>query len=297
MDELLSALVVLPKYGRGVDIPSHWILVDERRVGPFTTSMTLERPDGSQVEWSAWHHRKGLGLIDDAAESAETRVEWWTPRRRGWWIAVLFIIGSAFFAAGSFPPTASLLGDTAGMVFFVGSIFFTSAAYLQYHEAINEGDDVAGNGRGGRLVGLRPQSIGWWAAAIQLIGTLFFNISTFNALRDLSTRQEEALVWAPDLLGSIGFLVASGLALGEICHRLWCWKPAEIAWRIAAINMAGSIAFGISAIGARIIPETGELNNATVANSFTFIGAVLFFIGAALLIPALSTPHEHPTDT
>ncbi len=35
-------------------------------------------------------------------------------------------------------------------------------------------------------------------------------------------------------------------------------------------------------------PPTGDLNNATVANSFTFIGAVMFLIAAALLIPAAS---------
>ncbi len=147
------------------------------------------------------------------------------------------------------------------------------------------------------MLGLQTPSIGWWATAIRLIGTLFFNICTFNALRDLSTRQEEALVWAPDAFGSISFLVASGLALVEVCHRLWCWKPAGIIWRIAAINMAGSIAFGISAIGARIIPETGDLDNAIVANSFTFIGAVMLFVGAVLLIPAMSTPHRNQTET
>lgn len=275
------------QYGRRVDIPQTWFVIERRHVGPFTTSMVLERPDGSRAEWSAWHHRKGLGLIDPAAESPSA--SWWMPDRRGWWIAVLFMIGSACFAVGSFPPTASLLGDAAGPVFFVGSIFFTSAAYVQYHEATNEGNEIEGKERDRRLFGIRAQAIGWWATAIQLIGTLWFNISTFNALRDLSTRQEEALVWAPDAFGSICFLIASGLALVEICHRLWCWEPASTPWRIAAINMAGSIAFGFSAIGAFIAPETGELNNATVANSFTFIGAVLFLIGALLLLPASST--------
>jgi hypothetical protein len=119
-----------------------------------------------------------------------------------------------------------------------------------------------------------------------LIGTLWFNISTFNALRELSTRQEDALVWAPDAFGSICFLLASGLALIEVCDKMWCWNPKLITWKIAAINVLGSIAFGISAIGAFVVPETGSLNNATVANSFTFIGAVMFFIGAVLLIPA-----------
>jgi len=246
--------------------------------------MVLQRPDDTSVEWSAWHHRKGHGLVDRAAPISTDRYSWWAPRSRGWWIAVLFIIGSSGFAVGSFPPTASLLGSAAGPVFFIGSIFFTTAAYLQYYEATNEGDSVEGDARTGHLVGVRLQSIGWWAAVIQLVGTLFFNLSTFSALRDLSTLQEEALVWAPDALGSIAFLIASGLALIEVCSRLWCWKRESREWRIAGINMIGSVAFGISAVGARVILSTGELNNAIVANSFTFIGAVMFFVGAVLLV-------------
>jgi hypothetical protein len=280
-----------------VDIPPKWTLVERRQVGPFTTSMVLQRDDGTVVEWSAWRHRKGLDLIDQAAQTDRPRYRWWAPLQRGWWIAVLFMVGSASFAAGSFPATASLIGDAAGWVFFVGSIFFTTAAYLQYYEATNQGSHVEGHGRSRRLIGLQSQSIGWWATAIQLIGTVWFNISTFNALRELSTRQEGALVWAPDAFGSICFVVASGLALVEICNKLWCWKPNVITWRIAAINMVGSVAFGISAIGAFVVPETGQLNNATVANSFTFIGAIMFFIAAALLIPAISATRNQPSTT
>ena len=279
-----------------MEIPPNWTLIERRRFGPFTTSMVLQRPDGTDVEWSAWHHRKGLGLIDRAAAHPAHRYSWWAPQQRGWWIAVLFMVGSTCFAVGAFPPTASLIGDAAGWVFFVGSIFFTSAAYLQYYEATNEGSHVEGHGRTRHFIGLQTQSIGWWAAAIQLIGTLWFNISTFNALRDLSTRQEEALVWAPDAFGSICFLVASGLALIEVCDKLWCWRTKLIFWRIAAVNMIGSIAFGISAIGAFVVPESGELNNATVANSFTFIGAVMFFIGAVLLIPAVSSTRRQSSN-
>jgi hypothetical protein len=259
--------------------------------------MILQRDDDTEVEWSAWHHRKGIGLIDQAAHVDRPRYRWWAPLQRGWWIAVLFMVGSACFAAGSFPATASLIGDAAGWVFFVGSIFFTTAAYLQYYEATNQGSHVEGHGRSRRLVGLQPQSIGWWATAIQLTGTLWFNISTFNALRELSTRQEEALVWAPDAFGSICFLIASGLALIEVCDKLWCWRPKLITWKIAAINMVGSVAFGLSAIGAFVVPESGELNNAAVANSFTFVGAAMFFIGAALLIPATFATRNQPSTT
>jgi len=278
-----------------VDIPPNWETLERRHVGPYTTSMRFRRPDGIEVEWSAWRHRKGLGLILRSDERAPGGRWWWAPHRIGWWIAGLFMAGSACFAAGSFPPTASLLGSAAGGVFFVGSIFFTTAAYLQYHEATNEGDDPIGEGRTKRLLGMRSQSVGWWAATVQLVGTLWFNVSTFNALRDLSTRQEEALVWAPDAFGSIAFLVASSLAIVEICDRLLCWKGESLVWRIAAINMIGSIAFAISAVAARIVPATGEVANATVANSFTFIGAVMFFVGALLLWPAMSESQANKT--
>jgi hypothetical protein len=43
----------------------------------------------------------------------------------------------------------------------------------------------------------------WWSAAIQLLGTLWFNLDTFDAMRTgLSTHQEDRLVWGPDLVGS-----------------------------------------------------------------------------------------------
>ena len=58
---------------------------------------------------------------------------------------------------------------------------------------------------------------------------------------------------------------------------------------------SGSIAFAISAAAARIVPATGETANATVANSFTFIGAVMFFLGALLLLPAMSESQANKT--
>ncbi len=57
---------------------------------------------------------------------------------------------------------------------------------------------------------------------------------------------------------------------------------------IAWINMVGSIAFGISAVAAFIDPANGELLDAAVANGMTFVGAVCFLVGAALLLPDMS---------
>jgi hypothetical protein len=56
-------------------------------------------------------------------------------------------------------------------------------------------------------------------------------------------------------------------------------------WRIVALNLAGSIAFKISAIAAFIRLTTGQLVSIPVANLGMFLGAVAFFAGALPLIP------------
>src|SRR6476469_2919232 len=99
------------------------------------------------------------------------------PRLLGWWVAVLFMVGSTCFAVGAFTPFAAAAGPyTTGVVFFVGSIFFTSAAYGQFVQSINDSD-----GRR-RLFAVRPHQAAWWATSVQLVGTLWFNLNTFDAI-------------------------------------------------------------------------------------------------------------------
>ncbi len=263
------------------------------RIGPFTTSMVLRRPDGVEVLFTAWRHRKGDGMVEATAAERIGDIPWWAPQRRNWWIAILFMIGSLCFALGSLPPFASVVGEAVVWVFFLGSVFFTSAAYLQYFEASNEGDDIRGAARTRRALGLRLTSLGWWAASSQLLGTLWFNLTTFAGTRTgLDLGQQEALVWAPDALGSILFLVASAFAILETSDGLSRGRRPSLESIIAWINMAGSIAFGISAIAAFIDPANGELLNVAVAGTFTFLGAMLFFVGALLLLPDMARERE-----
>ena len=133
--------------------------------------------------------------------------------------------------------------------------------------------------------GLRP----CWAGrptAVQLAGTFWFNISTFMAMRtDLTTSLMDKRVWRPDALGSIAFLVASGLAWYEVCHGWWAWKPHSLGWWITVANLVGSVAFGVSAVAAYVVPATGSVANAAVADLGTFVGALCFLTGAILLMP------------
>jgi hypothetical protein len=188
-------------------------------------------------------------------------------RRATWWIAVLFAIGSTCFLVGPFPGFVELVGsEVDGVVFFVGSIFFTSAAALQYVE-------------GGLW---RPRGLDWWSNSIQLVGTLFFNVTTFAALQTgLDANEYDRLVWTPDWRGSICFLVSGVLAYIAVTGPRWGRD-----WWIATVNLAGCVAFGISAVMAYVVPSTGSAIDLAGANAFTSLGALGFLIGALLLLPA-----------
>lgn len=67
-----------------------------------------------------------LGSGDTAIEAEARRVS--TSTR---WIAWLFMIGAALFAAASIPALAEVVpADVIGVAYFVGSIYFTSASLL-----------------------------------------------------------------------------------------------------------------------------------------------------------------------
>jgi hypothetical protein len=195
---------------------------------------------------------------------------WWAPAARDWWIGVLFMVGSACFALGATPGYAGAVGPkTDGITFFVGSLFFTSAALLQM------------------LEGLHASSLDRWAGIVQFAGTIFFNVSTAHALiTNLNASQTDNLVWRPDAFGSICFLIASQMAFMAVGHTWVSWRPRVIEWWTAALNMVGSIAFGVSAVASYVIVDSGMVRNVERANLGTFIGALCFLFGAFLLLPA-----------
>ena len=131
-------------------------------------------------------------------------------------MASLFIVGSICFAVGSFPPISRKVDPgTVGLVFFISSIVFTAAAALQFLAEV-EAERTMGRDESLRL----GHGGSWWAGLVQLADPLFFNISTLDALLDgLSTEQTNRLVWAPDVFGSIAFLIASTLAWRDVYGR------------------------------------------------------------------------------
>jgi len=228
------------------------------------------------------------------------RTEFWRRHHsKGRLIAASFMIGSTCFALGSFPLYFEHIGVTiVAATFFVGSIFFTAAALGQLTDAIT----VRHAHRGAR-----PRSwsvwtwdvepLDFWAALVQFVGTLFFNVSTGFALNHaLDVDEIDRLVWRPDVVGSIAFLCASYLAEVAVTRRPWRWATTDRPGWIAKLNLTGSVAFAFSAAAAFTLPTTGDVANIRIVNLGTFVGAVCFFLGAALLLPEVGAPSDSDSD-
>ena len=194
-------------------------------------------------------------------------------RRR--WMALCFALGSACFLIGPFAGYASLVGDSADAItFFVGSILFTIGGSLQSWLAW-PGRRSRGEGRAG-----------WWAAAIQSAGTVFFNVTTYEALSTAVTNSEyNKLVWRPDWRGSICFLLSGVIAYRASPRHRWLPALGGPGWWQPAVNLLGCILFGVAAIAGYLVPSSGSILDLAAANWTTALGAACF------LACALDTLH------
>ena len=181
-------------------------------------------------------------------------------------MALCFALGSTCFLIGPFPGYAQLVGATADAVtFFVGSILFTAGGALQTLVAFPERHA----GTAGRAA--------FWAAAIQSAGTLFFNVTTYQALHtSLSNSSYDRLVWRPDAFGSVCFLISGTIAYRASKRHGWLPTRGDPGWWEPATNLLGCIFFGIAAVAGYLVPSTGSLLNLAWANWNTALGAACF---------------------
>jgi hypothetical protein len=184
-------------------------------------------------------------------------------------MALSFALGSTCFLFGPFPGYAQLVGDSADAItFFVGSILFTVGGTLQSGLAWDERSSPGG----GRAA--------WWSAIVQSAGTLFFNVTTYQALHVALTSSEyDRLVWRPDWRGSICFLVSGAIAYrASVRHGWHGWLPARAGegWWQPAANLLGCVFFGISAVAGYVVPSSGSVLDLAAANWNTSLGAACF---------------------
>ena len=107
----------------------------------------------------------------------------------------------------------------------------------------------------GAAVGWLPHDRNWLAAATQFPGTVFFNLSTLAALtHNASAAEADRYVWRPDLFGSVLFLVASAYGILAVSGRFLAVDVGSLPWRIAWVNMLGSVLFMASALASYVLP-------------------------------------------
>jgi hypothetical protein len=173
----------------------------------------------------------------------------------------LFVIGSACFAVATAPGFPALAGAGATNVLcFIGSWFFTTAGWTQLQLA---------RGR-----------VEWSSAVTQFVGTILFNLSTGASVWAHAVFAERRLVWAPDAVGSTAFLISGVLGVVAVG---W-WSPRSADWRAQWINLAGCVAFGLSALAA-FVTRTGVTVDERAANLGTFVGALCFLTAALVVLP------------
>ena len=263
----------------------------EMRMWPFITRRVYTL-HGKRMVWLSRVHRKGLALRHELLHPEN--VPFWKTESYNRSIGISFAVGAALFSLASVLMFFSIahphLSNITNITFFLGSIPFTIAASLQHLQSANS--SVTANPQEAealpekiQLIGWQPRSAGWWSTFSQWVGTIAFNISTFN---QIAAPQEKLLdtieIWAPNLEGSVLFLISGYLAYIEVSDKYWSWRPKDLSWQIVFINLLGCVAFMISAVSPSAIRPASMEWFLTYANTYTLVGAICFFIGAVLTV-------------
>ncbi|MAB01044.1 MAG: hypothetical protein CMN86_22465 [Stappia sp.] len=258
--------------------------MDARGPRPFITMRCLLR-DGHRIVLRARQHRKGL-----QRSARQKGIPFWHRPAYNWWNGLLFAVGSLHFIVASLLSVVDspLTIREIALVFFAGSIFFTTAGFMQNLQAANAGEMTGGPPETRtrlRLIGWKPSDVGWLSTITQFAGTVMFNFNTFDAIDPPAQWYlADLTIWLPGLVGSVLFLVSGYLAFMEAGHGWWSWKPADLDWQIVTANLLGCIFFMGAGILAYIPrgPEPAWI--ATSANVLLCLGAVGFLAGALLMM-------------
>ncbi|GJD06659.1 hypothetical protein Gasu2_10620 [Galdieria sulphuraria] len=215
------------------------------------------------------------------------------------WVGIMFLVGSIIFTIG-----------LIGWPFFVGSIFYTVGAYIRIlevlnappvHPMISDEDSVRLSvdileHRKIRLFGWEPWRWDFLGALIQQIGACLYNINCFvgngNSAFNLSFYETQFILWLPDTLGSICFVVSSYFFIVEYGHRWWTWDPKSLLYWTVLCNFMGAIGFllnGAFGFGEYAFPSN-SLYVYIGSDLPLLFGCICFSLGGLFLILEQSLP-------
>lgn len=202
--------------------------------------------------------------------------------------ATAFVIGGSLFYLGALLAQAHVGGPRlAAAVFMVGGVFFTTGGYASVLQVANAPRDVGTDGvvraEPWRWWSTEPGRLDWASAVALFVGTLYFAASLAAALLgDLTTAQIHRLVWSPEFIGCVLFLLSGHLALTEMHRDRPRGRRADLGWWIVVVNQLGSALFMAAAVAAFVRPATGDELAVGIANWATFAGAACFAIAGLM---------------
>ena len=144
------------------------------------------------------------------------RAELTTSRRLhrlNWIASVAFTLGGSLFALGAWlSQVGSAGGGTISSVYLAAEPSSAVAATPPFSErpTRHAGSPTASaRGQGWRWWTYEPMRLDWLAPFVLFAGTLVFAISLIDSfLQGLSVKQENRLIWAPEMIGCAMFLIS-----------------------------------------------------------------------------------------
>lgn len=220
-----------------------------------------------------------------AIASGQTRPP--SPLRRANAVAAgAFLLGGSLFAIGALLAQADIGGPRlAAVVYLVGGVFFSTGGYASVLLAINAPHrrrDGSWARAPWRWWAREPRNYDYLAAAVLFAGTIVFAINLIDSmLGNLTPAQEDRLVWNPDIIGCLLFLISGFLAMVDISGSWWRLRGEGLGWWIVFVNQLGSVLFMASGV-ASFVRADGDMIAVALANWGTFGGALCFAVAGAM---------------
>jgi len=200
--------------------------------------------------------------------------------------AAAFLVGGSLFAIGAVLSQAHIGGPRlAAVVYMVGGVFFSTGGYASVLLAINAPHrrrDGTWAPRPWRWWAREPRNYDYLAAAVLFAGTIVFGINLVDSLLGtLTPTQEDRLVWNPDIIGCLLFLIAGFIAMIDISGTWWRIRGENLGWWIVFVNQVGSVLFMVSGV-ASFVRADGDMIAVGIANWGTLTGALCFAVAGAM---------------
>jgi hypothetical protein len=200
--------------------------------------------------------------------------------------AAAFLVGGSLFAIGAVLSQAHIGGPRlAAVVYMVGGVFFSTGGYASVLLAINAPHRRRDGSWGAlpwRWWAREPRNYDYLAAAVLFAGTIVFGINLVDSLvGTLTPTQEDRLVWNPDIIGCLLFLISGFIAMIDISGTWWRIRGENLGWWIVFVNQVGSVLFMASGV-ASFVRADGDMIAVNIANWGTLTGALCFAVAGVM---------------